>query len=103
MTDDEALQLCIDTVLAGPDEKRHRQIRAKMEEDPSDAAELCCYILQMKALDLPPWVSPPCWGEDEGNSPTARLVRRLRKHSISIYVPDPLRALAEAGAGNGLA
>jgi hypothetical protein len=103
--DTEALELCLKTVLEGPEDRkgRHKQIGGMAEENRAEASQLCSYLLQKKALGLKPWDNLPCWGDDVGNAPTPRLVRRLRKHGISIYHPDPLRALQEIGAGNGYA
>ena len=104
MTDDEALELCLRTALESPEDikGRHKQIQAYIDEgDREGGAQLSCYILQRRALKLPPWEPVPCYGHDKGNGPGARLVRRLRRHGISIFHPNPLRALREVGAGTG--
>ena len=48
--------------------------------------------MQMQKLGLPPWDAPPCWGDTTGAA--GKLVKRLRAAGVSIYVPDPLAALA---------
>jgi hypothetical protein len=100
MNDDEALKLCLDTLLANPDkEGREKQLRDYLAEgNQADAAKLACSVLQRKALGVPPWVTVPSDGILEDDDPkTVRLIRHMQKQ-ISLYHPDPLRALREAGA-----
>jgi hypothetical protein len=90
--DEEALELCIAAVLAGPDQARRRQIeKMLMDGDREEVGHLCAYIMQTRNLSLRPWEAPPCWGDTAGNA--GRLVRRLRAAGVSIYHPDPLEAL----------
>ena len=89
----EALEACIAAVLAGPDQGRRRQVEMMlMDGDRVEVGEFCAYVLQTDKLNLPPWESPPCWGDTEG--PAGKLVKRLRAAGVSIYVPDPIAALS---------
>jgi hypothetical protein len=104
-TYEDCLELALEMVLNGEEDVkgRHKQIRAKLAEDRVDAAHLCVYILQTRNLNLRPWERPPCHSTGEDKGPMGRLVRRLQKHGISECHPDPLQALADIGAGIGLA
>jgi len=70
------------------------------------AAEGAVYHLQMKNLKLKPWQIPPAWAylahadlpdnpHGNGEEKAARLAKRLLAAGLSIYEPDPERALAE--------
>lgn len=71
----------------------------------------------MEQLNLKPWQRPPCWivteaeadavlakgprlshvsGEDIGDHRPARLLRRMLRHGVSVFHPDPVRAIKEA-------
>ena len=104
MTDAEALELAIETVLNTPEDVkgRHDQIRSMIAEDRDHAGKFCSYHLQYSNLGLKPWELAPCNRDGSTNGPADRLYRRMLKAGISQYHPDPLKALQEAGAGNGV-
>jgi hypothetical protein len=106
MTDDEALQLCIDETLAEGGAAR-MQIEDKLAsgEPWEDVGAFCSYSCQCRNLRLPPWLPTPSRvDEDLGHAPgwsatdpaTVALLKRMLAAGISRYHPDPLKALAEA-------
>jgi hypothetical protein len=62
-----------------------------------EAAIFAVYDLQSRALHLRPWETPPCFAGDR-DTEAMKLVRRMRKARISLWHPDPLRALADSAA-----
>jgi hypothetical protein len=104
MTDEECLEYAIDLALKTPEDVRgrHDQIHTMLAEDRDDAALFCVFHMQCDKLGLRPWELPPMDCDGTDNGPMGRLVRRLEKHGISKYHPDPLAALKAVGAGNGL-
>ena len=55
---------------------------------------------QVRSMRLPPWREEeiPCMASRRGGGRASRLLRRMLRRGISRYHPDPLRALAAAGA-----
>jgi hypothetical protein len=110
MTDDEALQLCIEQTLAEGGAAR-TQVEYKLATEPwEDVALFCAYVCQSRTLHLPPWLPTPSKiDEDLGCAPgwsrtdpaTLALLKRMLAAGISRYHPDPLKALAEAEIDSG--
>jgi hypothetical protein len=108
-----------------PDSGRVEQI-TDMLTDPEylygniwrDVADLAVYHQQMERLHMLPWQGPPCWiiteaeadailvkgpvlsvtgnGEDIGDCKCARLLKRMLRHDVSPYHPDPVKAIRAA-------
>jgi hypothetical protein len=79
------------------------QLKGNWEE----AARFASYCLQIDSLDLRPWEPPPMeMGDDKprDESPVSGRVapwalrRRLIKAGLSVYEPDPIRALETVAA-----
>ena len=119
--DRAALQLALDLTLANDpeDEGRVEQVQSMLADRTwHDVASFCSYHQQMERLNLHPWQMPPAWiitdamadeilakgpvlsatgsGEDIGNASIARLTKRMLQWGVSVFHPDPLRAVAEA-------
>jgi hypothetical protein len=112
MTDDEALQLCIDNTLAEGGAAR-MQIEDKLASgEPWDGVgRFCAYSCQCRNLRLPPWLPTPSKVDETlGRAPgwsrtdpaTLVLLKRMLAAGISRYHPDPLKALAEAEIDSGI-
>jgi hypothetical protein len=66
-----------------------------------DDKEFAAFSLQCDNLKLTPWQEPPMHlsdGSDPGpdDHDAYKIMKRMQKAGVSIYHPDPLRALAEA-------
>jgi hypothetical protein len=110
--DREALQTCIDRVVA--EEPEFAPGIANTLEGEGfckgwlSTAIFCSMHLQRKAMNLKPWVMAPAEsaGDDHqfpGERPEIvaarrRLLRDLREHGISQYVADPIAELAKVPA-----
>jgi hypothetical protein len=93
--DRDAMRRAIDIMRQeGPD--RAAQIDRKLKDEGFSAAGrfASCYV-QDERLQLKPWQTPPCdiWGY--GQSDAIELRDRLLAAGLSIYEPDPVKALAE--------
>jgi hypothetical protein len=89
---------------------RSRQLDAKLQAEPWErVARFAAYSVQIDALRLEPWETPPVRIRDIDaalSAPddarrvrdAARLLQRMLALNISRYEPDPLRAIAEAEA-----
>jgi hypothetical protein len=62
------------------------------------AAMVAAYDCQARSMRLRWWEKPPCCAPWRGKSRGARLLRRMARRGISRYHPNPLAAIAEAGA-----
>jgi hypothetical protein len=89
---------------------------ALIEKGYASAAKYGCYCRQDRALQLKPWETPICWirtaeadldalikslpkGPDQcGYRRAALLLRRLLRHGLSRFEPDPLNAIERAEA-----
>jgi hypothetical protein len=101
--DREALRRALRTLKAKEPDRRH-QLKGDWEE----VAKFAAYSLQCDALNLKPWQSPPMHMEDDrprDESPVAgrvaawELRRRLIAAGLSVFEPDPIRALDAVAAG----
>jgi hypothetical protein len=107
-SDRAAMQEAIDLMrrAGGTDAER---IERKLREDGFEEAGLgAAYHCQYEALRLKPWDFPVCWlapdqidaiiaaGDDEKRYGAARLARRMLDAGVSLFAPDPERALREA-------
>jgi hypothetical protein len=101
--DDAALELALKLTLEEKDQDRVEQVQ-NMLADPTrtrdEVLQFCAYHRQMDALKLRPWEIPPCWidADDYAELPptVAALAKQMRAAGISLFHPDPKRALAEA-------
>ena len=104
--DRNALERCVQAALASKDQRRVEQVKEKLADETwTEVAEFCSYDLQMEALNLKPWESPPCWvdpadietilaaGPGDDTFEAAKLTRRLLDAGLSLYEPDPITAL----------
>lgn len=80
-----------------------QQIRAMLDEDGwLEAAEFASYTLQIDALHLAPWETPPCMAEVWHTGRIVRdpaagaLVDALAAVGLSRFEPDPQAALMKA-------
>jgi hypothetical protein len=96
--DHAALSAAVALVWRHPE--RSRELAGIMARDGwQRAAEVAAYDAQCRALNLAPWEEPPCTGRLRGDrSPAGRLLRRMLRRGVSRWDPNPLRAIAEAGA-----
>ena len=112
-TDRDALILAIEQTLREKDLARVEQVR-HMLDDPHrpwfETASFCSYHRQCRALNLAPWEEPPVHLADHLDDPYRgglrgplqvspeglKLTRRMLAAGISVYHPDPLKALEEA-------
>jgi hypothetical protein len=97
--------------MARKDPALARQLDAMLANRPWDTvAKFAAYWVQSDTLQLRPWEEAPChgyWREPDGSGGyvTARdekagdLADKLKEAGLSIYEPDPIRAL-KAKAGN---
>jgi hypothetical protein len=95
--DREGLQKCFDLVAGGV----FGQVEAQEIRDALTSrgffwsARHASFFLQVESLGLRPWHVPPCRSElAEPNSEARVLAERLRASGLSVYEPDPGRALA---------
>lgn len=86
MRGDREFGRVVEQMLAEPETSWRYQPR-------SEVAKWCCFHHQVRNLGLRPWQFPPCRSDDP---PAGELIARLRANNLSIYEPDPLRALAAA-------
>jgi len=118
-----ALQLALDLTLADdpPDPGRVDQITDMLSDGDhewKEVAEFCSYHQQMERLGLHPAQQPPCWiidadeadailakgpqlaydgsGVDISDCGAAKLTKQMLAKGISVYHPDPARALRDA-------
>jgi hypothetical protein len=64
-----------------------------------DVALTACFECQSRFLELEPWQSPPMYGDTAPVDDRAlQLLAKMRKHGLSRYTPDPVRAIAAAEA-----
>src|SRR4051812_31851662 len=108
MTDDladldrDALERCVALTLAEPDTGRVAQVTSMLrKQDWRETAEFCAYHRQIDALRLFPWEDPPCIAEGGRDGKAVKLAAQLVAAGISIYEPDPARALRAARARRG--
>jgi hypothetical protein len=86
---------------------RRRQIEDKQRTEPwEEVAIFAAYCCQREALSLKPWQEPPMHaGADRpldssplmGHVAAWELRRRLLAAGLSVFEPDPVRALEKAG------
>jgi hypothetical protein len=71
-------------------------MRHESPESREQAGHFAAYAVQCDTLRLKPWEAPPCcvWGYDQSGG--IELRERLVAAGLSIYEPDPVKALAEA-------
>jgi hypothetical protein len=106
--DHDALERCIETIVARGDPGARQQIERMLAERPwMEVATFAAYGAQMRSLRLKLWQSPPCWiaiddieniiaaGDDGvlGNYRGARLLQRMLAAGLSKYEPNPVAAL----------
>ena len=116
--DREALQLAIDVVLSNPEDPQYEGLRNRLGhvDDEADskekdrlwreAAEFASYGYQYDILGLNPSQDPVCVlddyeqiiqaGPSHRNYQGARIRRKLINYGISVWHPDPVRAIEEA-------
>jgi hypothetical protein len=102
--DREALQRALRMAKA----ENKQQIKAKLKTEPwIEVALFAAYSLQIDNLNLKPWQSPPMhMGDDKprDESPLAGRVaawalrRKLLAAGLSVFEPDPVRALETVAA-----
>ena len=65
-----------------------------------EEAERAVYHCQIESLKLRPWQSPPCVAveNDPRDAPAVALCRQLLEAGLSLFEPDPVRALEAAAA-----
>ena len=99
LSDKDALEAAIDIVRQHPE--RWQELQALVCERGWNAAALVAVCdCQVRAMRLPPWREEevPCTASPRGRSRAGRLLRRMLKRGISRYHPNPLEAIAAAGA-----
>jgi hypothetical protein len=86
---------------------RHPQRRIEFqnlvrERGWDEAAMVAAYDCQARSMRLRWWEQPPCVASVRGKDRAARLLRRMARRGISRYHPNPLAAIAAAGAATPL-
>jgi hypothetical protein len=124
--DRSALKMAVDLTLADdpPDPGRVEQVTAFLHERPwRDVASFCSYHQQVRRLCLKPFQRPPAWIEtreqaeaiieagsvpaandasvDVGDLQSAKLALAMLDLNISVFHPDPSRAISEARRQRG--
>ncbi|SRR5258705_8493136 len=89
---------------------RAKQLDSKLASEPWErVAQFASYCVQGRALDLPPWQSPPCrinlasalrepFGDTRGLREGGEILKKMLALGLSRFEPDPLAAIAEAEA-----
>jgi hypothetical protein len=90
-------------VMTWTEPGRAKQLRSILREDDGGrhACMLSVFHQQCKNLQLPPWETPPCYIGTPGVSIDPEILEignRLKRCGLSLYEPDPLRALKKAEA-----
>lgn len=103
--DVDALERSI-VMAAASSPERAAQIEAKLKNEPwIEVATFASYCCQDDALHLKPWQPPPCWmGKEKpvddfpgaGRVAAWELRTRLDASGLSMYEPEPVKALQEA-------
>jgi hypothetical protein len=99
LSDSACLDAAITIVRRHPE--RWRQFQGLvLERGWQAAAKVCVFDCQVRSMRLPPWRENeiPCIASSRGKGRAAKLLRRMLKRGISRYHPNPLAALAAAGA-----
>lgn len=98
-------EFAIRKVLASEDRGRREQIETKLRTEPRElVGKFCIYHLQFNTLGLKPWVSPPVSWRDDGRNDCpgepemAALVATMKQLRVSLFHPDPARAVEQAKA-----
>jgi len=94
--DRDSMRRCIEIMRHESPESRE-QIEHKLKDEGFEkAGHFAAYAVQCDTLRLKPWEAPPCcvWGYDQSGG--IELRERLVAAGLSIYEPDPVKALAEA-------
>jgi hypothetical protein len=103
--DIDALQRCME--IARQDRLRAGQLDDKLSDEPwSAVARFASRVVQGRALKLKPWQEPPCCVSPEGperDHAAQRLLRKMLAAGVSRYDPDPVAAIARAGASQEVA
>jgi len=98
-----ALRRCIE--VAERDPMRREQVRHMRPR--LTKALFCCSVAQSESLDLKPWECPPCESDADPSDNDSyaeqkrrarQLADRLRAAGLSVFEPDPIRALEDAAA-----
>jgi hypothetical protein len=101
-TDDAAIALALEKYReVFPD--RVDDLDDDVAKDRRRAALGAVYALQCRSLKLKPWEWPPCWADnpylpsdDVQEQAAAAVLRRMFRHGVSRYHPDPLAAIETA-------
>jgi hypothetical protein len=90
------------------DPGRRQQLESKLQDEPwQEVALFACYCMQCQNLSLKPWQPPPMHADEDrprDDHPSAgkvaawELCQRLLKAGLSMYEPDPIRALEAVAA-----
>jgi hypothetical protein len=105
--DEATLELALAKIAGNPAHDQYQQIMDKLRCEPREAvAQFAAYSLQIDSLNLKPWQTPPCWiddadaiialGADHADYKAAKMVKRMARHGVSRYPPDPASAIEEA-------
>jgi hypothetical protein len=99
--DRDALSRCIEIFCRDP--RRAKRFEERVADEGWERAAIsACYSCQMNSMALPPWSCPPCWADGAAMKGSAfeveqvkarHLADRMRANGLSIYEPDPIRAL----------
>ena len=98
-TDLAALAHCIDVMRRDPKEAQRIDDRLAVEgSDWLEVAKGAAFQCQMAALNLPPWRTPPMFGDVEPHRDphAAELLRRLLAAGLSRFEASPVQALEQA-------
>jgi hypothetical protein len=98
--DREALDRALEMTLAETDLGRPEQVRAMLAEDGwFYAASFCAYHRQCISLNLASYSTPPCHVDEDdirphrGDDKALTLLKQMLRHRVSLYEPEPLKAI----------
>jgi hypothetical protein len=108
--DHDALRRAYDTARKNPAQRQRLDEWLASGRSWEAVAISAACLCQTAALDLKPWMVPPCSAtilnhlddmllepyNGSGNREAAEIVRRLRSLGLSDYEPDPARAIERA-------
>jgi hypothetical protein len=98
LSDIEALSAAISLVRRHPERWREFQALV-LERGWDEAARVCVFDCQWRALRLRWGEQPPCVAGTRGKGRASCLLRRMLRRGISRYHPRPLEAIAAARKG----
>jgi hypothetical protein len=97
--DRAALEFAFNKIVRGPDRNRAEQVTQMVTDESWEyAARFCAGLLQIRALGLRPWETPPAEARPGRADPASRLLDRMLEHGFSRFYHDPTIVLVGPSA-----